>query len=63
MRTPCKTCKYAMGLSGARRDNSLHCGYALLTDSTALKRVGMDIVDTRGEGRRRCKLYEREEEE
>lgn len=64
MRPMCKSCRYVSGYGSGKTSNhsSIHCGYALKTGATALKRDGKGgVVDTRGEDKRQCKLYKEDE--
>ncbi len=58
MRPMCETCRYVAGYDSNKLKGRVHCGYALKTGSTALKRDGKGgVVDTRGDDRNKCKLY------
>jgi len=47
---------------GGKTASLIHCGYALKTGATALKRDGKGgVVDTRGEDKEQCKLYKEDE--
>lgn len=50
----CRTCKYH-----GMESNKVICYYAGLKGRACLRRVGKEVVDTRGEDFNKCKLYER----
>lgn len=62
MRPMCKSCRYVSSYGGDKTASQIHCGYALKTGATALKRDGKGgVVDTRGEDKEQCKLYKEDE--
>lgn len=62
MRPMCASCRYVSSYGGGKTASQIHCGYALKTGATALKRDGKGgVVDTRGEDKRQCKLYKEDE--
>lgn len=62
MRPMRASCRYVSGYGGGKTASHIHCGYALKTGATALKKDGEgSVVDTRGEDKRQCKLYKEDE--
>lgn len=51
----CKKCKYH-----AKIDGRITCDYAIKSDNgSCLKRIGKNIIDTRGKDPNNCLLYEK----